>query len=156
MEIEIRESKMNKRFRMLSKGFCIYLIAFGTFVVIFQLILQKWYLVLLGFLVAAIGYYNKKRIARVTTIKDNSIVLLVGNRKIELNKEDISRIRKWRGQITLSREWFSITISLKERKFGIAKSYVVANEPTYDFFNLFSKMGIRPENFPDKVRNSGR
>ena len=147
MEIEIQESRMNKRFRVLSKTLCIYMISVGLFIVIIQLMLNNLFLAVSGVLVTAIGFYNKKRIARITTIKDKSLVLLVEKRKIELNKEDILSISRW-VQITFT-QWFSIKISLKERKFGIVKSYIVGNEPNCNFLGEFSRLGIRLKNIPN-------
>jgi len=153
MEIEIQESRINKWFRMVSKGVCIYFIIFGILVVMMQLILNEWYLVVIGALLCAIGYYNKKRIARITAIKDNSLVLLVDKSKIELNKEEISSISKWI-QVTITQR-FPMTISLKGRKYGIVKSYIVTNEPAYDFPHLFSRMGIRIKNVPKEPETPG-
>jgi type IV secretory pathway TrbD component len=153
MEIEIQESRTNKWFRIISKGVCIYFITFGILVVIMELILKQWYLAALGVLVSAIGFYNKKRLARITAIRDNSLVLLVEKSKIELNKEEVSSITKW-VQVTITQR-FPMTISLKERKFGIVKSYIVTNEPAYDFLHLFSRMGIRLKNVPKEPETPG-
>jgi hypothetical protein len=147
MEIEIQESKMTNRFRILSKIVCIYMITVGLFIVIIELMLNNLFLALSGVLVTAIGFYNKKRIARITTIKDKSLVLLVEKRKIELNNEDILSISTWT-QITLIK-WFTIKISLKERKFGIVKSYIVGNEPNCNFLSEFSRLGIKLKNIPN-------
>jgi hypothetical protein len=145
MEIEIQESGINKLIRLFCKILCYFLVLFGFLLICFQvLIFHNWLLILLGIVITTAGYLSKTRIAKIVEIKEDGIVLGIGNRNIEIRKEDISSVSKL-VMITISRN-FLLLINLRKVRFRVFNFYLVTNEPKYDFIQHFVKLGVKIRN----------
>jgi hypothetical protein len=145
MEVEVYESGISKSIRLFCKILCYFLVLFGFLLICFQVsIFHNWLLALFGIVITATGYLCNKRIAKIVKIKEYGIVLGIGNRNIEVRKEDISSVSKL-VMITISQN-FLFLITLKKVRFKVFNFYLVINEPKHDFIQHFVKLGVKVKN----------
>ena len=146
MEIEIKESNLNKSIRVLVKTICVFSMFFGIVFMIFQILLGNTLISVIGFPIIFLSYYIGNRISKIKLIKQDSILLASGRKEIQLRKKEILCITKLVKFTFTERFW--LKVNLNKGKFPILNCYFVMNEPKYDFIDKFYSMGLRVKNMP--------
>ena len=139
MATEIEESTKNRVFRMMLRTLFVFLIIFGIFFIIFQIIANNLLLSSIGLPIVVMGYLLGKGVCRIKNISEDSVLLESGKGQIKLHKDDFSILKLIR--FTVSQRFLFAILPKRIHFFTIF--YLVVNEPKYDLFNKLKKMGIR-------------
>jgi len=123
-----------------------FLMFFGIFIIIFQISMGNLFLSLLGIPIFALGYLVEKRIGKIKIIRKNSILLALGKKEIELDRDSIASISKFVRFTLTQRFW--IKISLSKGRSPLLNCFFFMNEPQHNFIDRFLSMGLKLKNFP--------
>lgn len=145
MDIEIKESKKNRVFRLTLISIAGFIIIFGIFFTVFQILMKNMLLSVIGILIIITGYWLKKRIYKIKKISKDAVSIVSGEKEITLHKDTFSIIKLIR--FTISQSFLFVVFPNKSNFF--TKFYLVFNEPEYDIFTKLKNMGVRVHNVPD-------
>jgi hypothetical protein len=142
--VKIAESETNRFLRTCMTLALSVLIIITSFTLVLDLLFFDTLMSLPTILLLPIGWYTKKRIAKVEEIGKNYIVFAVGKNRRVIEKNNIISIRKWARFTVSERIWMSITYKHGKKK----ERYLFQTEPKMDMLKYFTQMGIILNNLP--------
>lgn len=100
--------------------------------------------------VAIFFFYLFKRIhVRISRIEEGFIFLKSGVRERKVSKEDIKCVHGTVGAFcNIHTSHYTMYITIRENKFPYWRVYAIVNEPKYDFYSVFKKMGLKMRIYP--------
>lgn len=148
MAAEIQEYSIGRYMRLLIKSVLIFSIVSVAIVFLLLMLFEDYIAAALSAIILILLYVWAKnnRMVKIKSVNSNSVVLVDGNREVELKREFISHVSKL-VRFTVTQN-FLLCIVLKNGNILTSKRYLFCNDQRNNVIEMLKNIQIELRNIP--------